>query len=290
MSEAAERLAGLAAWACRFAAPGLAFGQWARSEPDDAGVVQMPWYAYGPEAHQFIEEMYALGWVQDFDWMAWSTTPAARQLLENPSHVRTAEADDLSHLLTTIIRGDRFSEGEVAAAFDSGLLSAIARRARELAGDDLPFGRYEGGGRQRLGKPRQGNATARSGYGPPVFDQCGYRCVYCCLDMAAAFEYWLQLSVDHVIPRQMMDRGYEPALVEDITNLVTCCRACNDFGNRYLVAEAPPATDAAFYDLRDRVFRERKAMIVAKRLEENRIYDKLPSLGPDRVPPVGESA
>jgi len=37
-------------------------------------------------------------------------------------------------LLTTIIRGDRFSEGELAGAYESGMLRAIVRRAAELAG------------------------------------------------------------------------------------------------------------------------------------------------------------
>lgn len=157
-----------------------------------------------------------------------------------------------------------------------------------IAADDLPFARYRGGGWQRLGRPRQGDLTARHGYGPPVFEQCGYRCVYCGLDMAANFESWLQLSVDHVIPRQMSRAGYPPELVEDIANLVTCCRACNDFGNRYALTDPPPASEDAFFELRDRAFRERKAMILAKRGQERAIYERLPGRGPDRPPPAGE--
>lgn len=153
-----------------------------------------------------------------------------------------------------------------------------------------PFDGYHGGGRTRLGKPKQGDLTARHGYGPPVFEQCGYWCVYCGLDMAASFENWLQLSVDHVVPRQMKDAGFDAALIEDITNLVTCCRACNDFGNRYTVLGEPPATDAAFYDVRDRVFTERKAMILAKREQERAIFAKLPATGPDRPAVAGEDA
>jgi 5-methylcytosine-specific restriction endonuclease McrA len=154
----------------------------------------------------------------------------------------------------------------------------------------LPFNRYEGGGRTPLGRPRQGDTAARHRYGPPAFEQCGYTCVYCGLDMASIFEAWLQLSVDHVIPRQMANLGYPVALVEDITNLVTCCRACNDFGNRFTVAQPPPTSETAFYDLRDRVFIERKAMILARREQERAIYQKLPAAGPDRPPTVGDDA
>jgi hypothetical protein len=155
---------------------------------------------------------------------------------------------------------------------------------------DLPFTRYDGGGRLRLGKPRQGDLTARHGYGPPVFEQCGYACSYCGLDMSASFEAWLQLSVDHVIPRQMKGHGYPSDLVEDITNLVTCCRACNDFGNRFTVIGPVPISEVSFYDLRDRVFQERKEMIISKREQERAIYAKLPAAGPDRPPIPGEDA
>jgi hypothetical protein len=156
--------------------------------------------------------------------------------------------------------------------------------------DDLPFARYEGGGRRLLGIPPQRDGTARHGYGPPVFAQCGYACVYCGLDMRSTFEGWLQLSVDHVIPSQMKDRGYPADFVEDITNLVTCCRACNDFGNRLVVTDPPPTTHEAFLDLRDRVFRERRAAIIAKRNQERVIYERLCEVGPDLPAPIGEAS
>ena len=35
-------------------------------------------------------------------------------------------------LLTAIIRSDRFTEGSIAGAFESGLLARIARRAASL--------------------------------------------------------------------------------------------------------------------------------------------------------------
>ena len=173
---------------------------------------------------------------------------------------------------------------------DTLIIDWVVSELQRDADPALPFPLYEGGGRKPLGKPKQGDMTARHGYGPPVFKQCGYTCVYCGLDMAASFENWLQLSVDHVVPRQMKDAGFDPALVEDVTNLVTCCRACNDFGNRYTVSGEPPATTDAFYDLRDRVFTERKAMILAKRDQERAIFARLPVAGPDRPAVAGEDA
>jgi hypothetical protein len=38
-------------------------------------------------------------------------------------------------LITSLKRGDRFNEGMLASAFESGLLTAIVRRAAVLAAD-----------------------------------------------------------------------------------------------------------------------------------------------------------
>jgi ADP-ribosylglycohydrolase/protein-tyrosine phosphatase len=138
-----------------------------------------------------------------------------------------------------------------------------------------PFDRYEAGGRTILPEPRERDGTARHGYGLDVFAQCGYTCVYCGLDMAATFEAWLQLSVDHVVPRQMRERGFQRRHVESVSNLVTCCRACNDLGNRYIVDDPAPQADEAFLALRDRVFQERQAMIRRRRDEEMALYRNL---------------
>ena len=91
------------------------------------------------------------------------------------------------------------------------------------------------------------------------------------------------------VAADLNDALYPPRF-EDITNLVTCCRACNDFGNRYTVAARVPTSEAVFYDLRDAVFRERKSVILAKREQERAIYAELPVVGPDLAPPPGEDA
>jgi hypothetical protein len=122
----------------------------------------------------------------------------------------------------------------------------------------VPFGRYESGGRQLLGIPAERDGTARHGYGPPVFAACGYQCAYCGFDMASPYEAWLNLSVDHVVPQHLARAGWPREWVLDLINLVTCCRACNEFINAYRVQElAPPSSLEAFVALRDRVFAEK---------------------------------
>ena len=127
----AKDLRVLAAWVPTLGAPDLDFGQWEGGDERD-GVIQMPWYDYSPIARRFMREATGAGFVQPFDWMAWMATPPAQALVADPSRVSSADADDLRRLLTAIIRGDRFTEGNVAGAFESGMLLAIARRAEAL--------------------------------------------------------------------------------------------------------------------------------------------------------------
>lgn len=143
-----------------------------------------------------------------------------------------------------------------------------------MSGPELPFDRYRDGGRKPLGRPRQGDLTARHGYGPPVFRECGFACVYCGLAMSEPYENWLQLSVDHVVPSGMRSHGYPTEWLEDITNLVTCCRPCNEFLNAFAVAETVPTEWVGFYDVRDRAFAKKKALLRAKQERERAWYEE----------------
>ncbi len=128
----ADGLRVLAGWAPTLASPELDFGHWADTDASEDGVLQMPWYDYSPDALRFMADVSRAGFVQPFDWMAWASTPAGQALGSDPGRVATAAAEDLQRLLTAIIRGDRFSEGNVAGAFRTGVLLAIAQRAEAI--------------------------------------------------------------------------------------------------------------------------------------------------------------
>lgn len=131
----AERLSGLARRASVFDDPGFRLGGWAAPGTLDDGTMQIGWYDYGASALAFMDDAYRLGWVRDFDWMRWAGSPKGQRLLHAPDLVAAATAVDLSSLLTTVVRGERFSEGEFARAFESGLIQAVVRRAGVLARD-----------------------------------------------------------------------------------------------------------------------------------------------------------
>ena len=81
----------------------------------------------------FVRTCYESGWIQPFDWADWMGTPEAIELRDDPSVLERATPEQLGKLLTVIIRQDRFVEGALGSAFDSGLLTGIVRRASVLA-------------------------------------------------------------------------------------------------------------------------------------------------------------
>jgi len=133
-----------------------------------------------------------------------------------------------------------------------------------------PFERYKDQGRVPLGSPKTGDGTSRHGYGRDVFKQCGWSCVYCERDLLESYESWLDVSIDHVIPQSTAWDGSAKAWVKDIFNLVTCCRACNEFLNQHTVRNPEPATVDEFTTLRDQVFAEKRKK-ARKRHDEERV-------------------
>jgi hypothetical protein len=123
----------LAPFAAVFDTPGFAFGSWSGGESRD-GIVQMPYFQLSSEAGAFVAAAYAAHWVRpDIAWSDFAAGPDYHALRDDPSRITLADTGRLAELLTTLIRGDRFSEGLLANAFDDGTLPAIARRMAVLA-------------------------------------------------------------------------------------------------------------------------------------------------------------
>lgn len=129
--ELRSRLHALARHRAVFEAPGFRFGEWEPSWTDDNGVIHVGWYRFSAAAEAFLRD--ASAWAQPFDWMAWSAGAEGRALLGDPAAVARATPEQLGRLLTTYVRGERFGDGTLAAAFDAGMLTAIVRRAEVLS-------------------------------------------------------------------------------------------------------------------------------------------------------------
>jgi hypothetical protein len=123
----------LADWLPILEAPGFVAGRWQGGDADAQGVIHMPWFEY--------DERVA-GWpgaceggtliVMGFDWMTWLGTPEGRALSSDPAAIARASPADLARLVTAIVRGDRFTEGNLAGAIERGFVTAICRRAAVL--------------------------------------------------------------------------------------------------------------------------------------------------------------
>ena len=121
----------LAGYAETFA-PHRSIGRLHDGETDATGVIHLGWYEYESEVERFEADMYAAKLVRPVDWMRWAGTSEAQRLISDPAAIAGASHDDLIYLLTTILRGERFSDGEIAAAYERGTLLAIAQRAQAL--------------------------------------------------------------------------------------------------------------------------------------------------------------
>ena len=127
-----ERLRALADVLPALEAPDADFGRWELPPPRD-GVHSLGWFEFGPTADAWRAAVAAGDWIMvGFDWPTWLASDDGRALRDDPSAIATATPDQLGWLLTAIVRSDRFTEGSIAGAFESGLLAAISRRARAL--------------------------------------------------------------------------------------------------------------------------------------------------------------
>jgi Family of unknown function (DUF6508) len=83
--------------------------------------------------NQFVNASYANNWVSsDINWGEWMQTDEAKKLRDDPTVLAKASEYDLACLLTTLIRQERFCEGSLEGAVDSGLLTGILQRAASM--------------------------------------------------------------------------------------------------------------------------------------------------------------
>jgi hypothetical protein len=128
-----EALRALAVFLPIFERPGFKAGSWHGAEEREPGVFAMPFMDHAEDVIRFTEAAYTHGWVRtDFDWREWGRSEEAISLQASPAKLSSARTQQLAQLLTLVIRQDRFVEGSLSAAFESGLILGILRRAKVL--------------------------------------------------------------------------------------------------------------------------------------------------------------
>jgi hypothetical protein len=127
-----DRLRALADVLPALEAPDADFGHWELPPPRD-GVHSLGWFEFGRTAEAWRAAVGRGDWiVVGFDWRSWLAGDEGGSLRDDPAAIANATPDQLAWLLTAIVRSDRFVEGSIAGAFESGLLAGISRRAAAL--------------------------------------------------------------------------------------------------------------------------------------------------------------
>lgn len=117
--------------------PGFQAGAWVTPPPAEDGTVGWPYVDYCGTARAFRDAAYEKGWLNNrFRWPEWAATENAQRLRDETRFLAAASSDDLARLLTVCIRQERFSEGALLAAFDSGLILGIVRRANTILSNE----------------------------------------------------------------------------------------------------------------------------------------------------------
>ena len=101
------------------------FGSWAGGDKDERGYIQLPYSVPEPIVLQFLDIVYSIPIIIGFDWGAWDEG-------RNMAHDENFDFDNINlptkcKLITAVVRNDRFCEGALVSAFDSGLVLRILK-------------------------------------------------------------------------------------------------------------------------------------------------------------------
>jgi hypothetical protein len=124
-----ERLEALAGFVPKFRDEKASFGVWQSMTGDGTleEPLTLPWFSLSELGTDFLNAVYQAGWIlKEFDWAKWAHGPEGQKLATDRKALSEADEGQLAKLLTALVRQDRFVEGALTGAFESGLLLAIA--------------------------------------------------------------------------------------------------------------------------------------------------------------------
>ncbi len=101
------------------------FGEWSRGSSGNEGAFQMPWCTPAPVVERFLKVIYGIPIVISFDWGSWDE--GRRMVGDDDFDYDSVDLLTKCKLITAIVRNDRFCEGLLVSAFESGLMLKILR-------------------------------------------------------------------------------------------------------------------------------------------------------------------
>lgn len=116
-----------------FQSPSFDPGEMRKMERNPNGSFSFPYTVLSDQATSFVQAAYDNGWiVGSFDWPSWAGSEEAERLRDDENALARATPEQIARLLTVVIRQDRFCEGVLLDAFNSGLILRIVRRIDAL--------------------------------------------------------------------------------------------------------------------------------------------------------------
>lgn len=90
-----------------------------------------PFAVLSADASRFIAELHERGFVYAFEWPAWSDE--AQRYFGDHTLLEQASLDIIRRLFFVLARQERFCEGTLLEAFQSGFVVAALRRLEQIA-------------------------------------------------------------------------------------------------------------------------------------------------------------
>ena len=108
------------------------FGELAGLEKDENGVMTMPFIKEEPIVIRFHYIVSELPIMICFDWINWSKS--MQKVKDNNFDFNTIDIPTKCKLITAIVRQNRFHDGALVSAFESGLILKILKSIQKQIG------------------------------------------------------------------------------------------------------------------------------------------------------------
>jgi len=109
------------------------FGKWKGGDKDENGIITMPYCISAPIVDEFFRIVYEMPIIINFPWPEWKE--GIKFLQDNKFKFDGIDIPTKCKLITAIIRKDRFCEGALVSAFETGIilkiLKSIERQLKE---------------------------------------------------------------------------------------------------------------------------------------------------------------
>jgi hypothetical protein len=109
------------------------FGKLGGGEEDKEGVFVMPYYIHSSIVSEFLEIVYDMPIIINFDWGGWNE--GAEMASDESFNFDTIDLPTKCKMITGIVRSDRFDDGVLVGAFKDGVILRILKSIEKQVTD-----------------------------------------------------------------------------------------------------------------------------------------------------------